>query len=119
MSRFNHLIAVGIGFVGGMINGLLGVGGGTLLIPGMVALLKVGQHQAHGTSLSVTLPTAILSAFVYSRYDIFDLGLAVKIAIGGTVGGYLGAKLMEKMPDVLLRKIFAIVLILTSIRMVL
>lgn len=118
MDKSFYIKTVAIGVVGGVINGLLGVGGGTFLIPAMVAWLGVHQHQAHGTSLSVTLPTALISVFIYTTNHIYNFDLAYKIALGGVIGGYLGAKIMEKMPALLLRRIFGVCLILTAIRMV-
>jgi len=111
-------LIITIGLITGLINGLLGVGGGTILIPAMVLLLGVCQHEAHGTSLMVIFPTATASAIIYYLHGHVDWRLAALVAGGGIVGGYLGAKLMEHLPDRLLRKVFAVFLIATAIWMV-
>ncbi|MDW7675774.1 MAG: TSUP family transporter, partial [Bacillota bacterium] len=72
-----------IGLLSGLVNGLLGIGGGTILIPAMVFLLYERQHQAHGTSLAIILPTAIVSTFIYGSHGNLDLMLALQVAIGG------------------------------------
>lgn len=117
---FKNIAIMGaIGIFTGLINGLLGIGGGTILIPAMVFLLGEKQHIAHGTSLSIILPTAIVSTLVYQVNSHIDWGLALKIAISGMLGGYLGAKLMQYIPARLLRKLFGIFMAAAGIRMIL
>lgn len=107
-----------IGIFTGLINGLLGIGGGTILIPAMVFLLGEKQHIAHGTSLSIILPTAIVSTFVYQANNHIDWALALKIALSGMIGGYLGARLMEYIPAPHLRKLFGVFMAVAGIRMI-
>jgi uncharacterized membrane protein YfcA len=106
-----------IGLTSGLINGLLGIGGGTILIPAMVFLLKEEQHLAHGTSLSVILPTAVVSAFVYQTYQQIDWTLVIKITVSAMLGGYLGARLMQYIPGLYLRKIFAGFILIAGLKM--
>ncbi len=108
-----------VGLITGLINGLIGIGGGTILIPAMVFLLGEKQHVAHGTSLSIILPTAIVSTFIYQTNNHMDWGLAIKIAASGMLGGYLGARLMNKIPAWHLKQLFGIFMILAGLRMVL
>lgn len=116
---FKKIIILGlIGIITGLINGLLGIGGGTILIPAMVFLLGERQHIAHGTSLSIILPTAIVSVFVYHTNNHIDWGLALKIAVSGMLGGYLGARLMQYIPAKHLRKLFGIFMAVAGIRMI-
>ncbi|MDD2212485.1 MAG: sulfite exporter TauE/SafE family protein [Clostridia bacterium] len=107
-----------IGIFTGLINGLLGIGGGTILIPAMVFLLGEKQHLAHGTSLSIILPTAIVSTFVYQANNHLDWGIALKIALSGMIGGYLGARLMPYIPAPYLRKLFGVFMAVAGIRMI-
>lgn len=108
-----------IGLSAGVVNGLLGVGGGMILIPGMVYALGMGEHDAHGTSLAIVLPISIASAFVYSRNHFIEWGLTWRIALGGMLGAYIGAKLICHIPDVWLRRLFAAFMLATAARMVL
>jgi len=108
-----------IGFGAGLVNGLLGVGGGMILIPGMVYALGMGEHDAHGTSLAIVLPISIASAFVYSRNHFIDWSTTWRVAVGGMIGAYFGAKLINYIPDIWLRRIFAAFMLATAVRMVL
>lgn len=116
---YKNIVVLGlIGIITGLINGLLGIGGGTILIPAMVFLLGQKQHIAHGTSLSIILPTAIVSTFIYQANSHIDWALALKIAISGMLGGYLGARLMQYIPTRHLRKLFGIFMAAAGIRMI-
>ena len=118
-SHFRAYLLLGvIGIITGLTNGLLGIGGGTILIPAMVFLLEEKQHIAHGTSLAVILPTAIVSTVVYHANSQIDWSLALKIALSGMVGGYLGAKLMEQIPAASLRRLFGIFMAAAGLRMI-
>ena len=108
-----------IGVVAGIVNGLLGIGGGTILIPAMIFVIGVEQHKAHGTSLLIILPTAIMSTIVYALKGNFDFSLSFKVALGAVFGGYLGAKLMNKIPAKTLKKIFGVFMVIAGLRMVL
>jgi len=107
-----------IGLVTGLVNGLLGIGGGTILIPAMIFLLGEKQHKAHGTSLAIILPTAVVSTLVYYFHDNLDLGLTLKVVTGAVIGGYIGAKLMTKIPAKSLKKLFGIFMVVAGLRMV-
>lgn len=107
-----------IGLLSGIVNGLLGIGGGTILIPAMVFLLGEEQHQAHGTALLTMLPIALVSTLLYGFKGSLNYSLALTVASSGVFGGYIGAKLMNKIPAHQLKKVFAVFLILAGVRMV-
>lgn len=107
-----------IGILTGLINGLIGIGGGTILIPAMVFLLGEEQHIAHGTSLAIILPTALVSTYVYQSNGHMDWSLVYKIAASGMIGGYIGARLMEQIPAARLKQIFGVFMIIAGARMV-
>ncbi|MDD2421293.1 MAG: sulfite exporter TauE/SafE family protein [Heliobacteriaceae bacterium] len=106
-----------IGLITGLINGLIGIGGGTIVIPALVFLLRVAQHQAHGTSLAVILPTSITSAAVYWYHGYLPWTVTITVALTGMVGAYLGAKLMARLSPRHLRLIFGGFMILAGGRM--
>jgi uncharacterized protein len=110
---------VGVGLGIGVLSGLLGVGGGIFLVPILTSYFAVDQHMAHGTSLAVVVPTAIMGATVYSSHGTMDLPLAAQLAVGGVIGAALGARWMKKIPAAQLKRMFGIMLILVGIRMVL
>lgn len=107
-----------LGILAGLTNGLFGSGGGTILVPGMIFLLGVEEHKAHATTISIILPLAIVSTYIYYRSGIMSLGITLKVAIGGVLGGYVGAKLLNRIPSNILRKIFAIFMMIAAFRMV-
>lgn len=106
-----------IGIVTGMANGLFGSGGGTIAVPAMILLLNEEDHKAHATAIAVILPLTVLSSFFYISNNYLDLGITLKVILGGIVGGYLGAKLLNICPTHILRKLFAVFMILAAIRM--
>ena len=106
-----------IGFIAGIVNGLLGVGG-TILVPAMIYMLHTERRLAHGTALLIIFPTSIVSTFVYLQNGSVDLQLAWQLAIGGVVGSYIGAKALRRISMKWVKRIFAIVMIVAGIRMV-
>lgn len=113
-----YLKFITIGLVTGMANGLFGSGGGTVAVPAMVLLLGVEDHRAHATAISIILPLTVLSAFFYISNNYIDWGLTLKVVLGGVAGGFIGAKLLNKCPTGVLRKIFGIFMIFAGIRMI-
>ncbi len=114
-TRLIFLLSVGV--LTGTVNGLLGIGGGTILIPAMVFLMGISQYQAHGTSLAVILPTTVASCIIYGISSDLNFPVAVEVASGGILGGYLGAKLMNKIPAIRLRQFFGLFMFLAGLRM--
>ncbi len=115
-------ISILIGAVAGMQAGLTGVGGGVFLVPLMVGLLGVAQHQAHGTSLTVIFPIAVVGAITYAFLGYIpgdiDWVLIPALAIGGVVGVFVGAKLMTRVPARQLRWIFSAFMLVLGIYMI-
>ncbi|HEV8461842.1 MAG TPA: TSUP family transporter [Gaiellaceae bacterium] len=115
------LVALGLvafGVLTGGAAGLLGVGGGTLMVPFLTLAVGMSQHEAEATSLLVVLPTAIVASYVLRRKGVGDLGVALRIGVLGTAGGVLGALLALALPAHVLRLVFALFLALVAVRMV-
>ena len=113
------LVAV-IGLAAGVASGLLGVGGGIVIVPGLVLLLKLNQHTATGTSLAaLLLPVGFLGALEYYRRGQVNIPHAALIAAGLFVGAFLGAKLAGSVSDVVLRRAFGALLLLVSAKLLL
>ena len=109
---------IGIGVVAGLVNGLFGSGGGTIVVPSLVFLLKLKDYKAHATAIPIILPLSIISVIVYLFNNKVPFDIAFYVVIGGLVGSYLGAKFLNKIPVKYLRKIFGSVIIYTAIRMI-
>ena len=112
-----------IGIAAGMLSGLVGVGGGIIMVPALVFFMNYNQHQAQGTSLGVlTLPVVIIASLYYYHQckkmgTPMDLRVIGLLAVGFVAGAYFGSKLAISLPTGALKKIFAIILFYTAIKM--
>jgi uncharacterized membrane protein YfcA len=112
-----------IGIAAGMLSGLVGVGGGIIMVPALVFFMNYNQHQAQGTSLGVlTLPVVIIASLYYYHQckkmgTPMDLRVIGLLAVGFVGGAYFGSKLAISLPTDTLKKIFAIILFYTAIKM--
>ncbi|MGB7604945.1 MAG: sulfite exporter TauE/SafE family protein [Lutisporaceae bacterium] len=116
--KLNHKLLI-IGLFAGLINGLFGSGGGTVLVPCLVFLIGVEDHKAHATAISIILPLSILSSLIYFRYNVVDISLTLKVAVGSIAGGIVGSMLLNKLSVNVLRKFFGLIMIIAAVRMVL
>ena len=107
-----------IGLAAGFVSGLLGLGGGIIFVPALVFLLKRTQHEAHGTSLALIVPTATMGAVVYGTQGNLNLQFALWIAIFGMTGAYLGAQFANKLPERTLKLIYATFLVVVGFKMI-
>lgn len=107
-----------IGVCGGMASGLLGVGGGIVMVPMLVGLLRVSQHQAHGTSLGIISVVAIAGLVPYLARGDWDWVVLAELAAGAAVGVSLGTRVMVGLSAALLRALFALLLIAVAIRLI-
>lgn len=105
------------GLASGAANGMFGSGGGMIAVPAMVLLLKMDEHKAHATAIFIILPLTLVSTWFYIANHYADWSLTLKVTLGGMAGGYIGAKLLERCPAKLLRRIFAAFMILAAVRM--
>ncbi len=105
------------GLVTGWLSALLGIGGGVVLIPMLVYFFNMTIHQAAGTSLAVILPTALVGAYQHYRLGHVNLQVTILIALGAVIGAYTGAFTNSILPGPVIRKIFALLLLATAVRM--
>ena len=112
-----YLALAAFGVAVGVTSGLLGVGGGTLVVPFLTFAVGLSQHSAEATSLLVILPTAIAGSLVLRRQRIGDLGLSLRIGVFGAVGSVLGALLALALPGGTLRIVFAVFVGLVGLRL--
>ena len=107
-----------LGLVAGIVGGALGLGGGAIMVPALVLMFGLTQHQAQGTALAVMLPPVfILAVMRYYWAGNVKIQMAIFIAIGFIVGAFLGAHIVQSIPSAHLKKVFGIFLILTGIKM--
>jgi len=109
-----------LGLIAGTLSGLIGIGGGTIIVPALVFLFGFSQHLAQGTTLALLVPPiGILAAWTYYRQGFVDLGIAAYICVGFFFGGMLGAKLATGLSNVVLERIFGVALLLIALKMIL
>jgi uncharacterized protein len=112
-----YVALVAFGVVVGVASGLLGVGGGTLIVPFLTLAAGFSQHSAEATSLLVILPTAIVGSLALRRRGVGDLGLALRLGVVGAVGSVLGALLALALPGSALRLVFAVFVGVVGLRL--
>lgn len=116
MNQTWKYLGVGLGI--GLLSGLLGIGGGSFLVPILTGYFLMAQHKAHATSLAIVVPTGIVGAAIYGLHGSMDILLSAKLAVGGVIGAMIGARLMKRIPAAQLKRLFGVMLILVGIRMV-
>jgi uncharacterized membrane protein YfcA len=112
----NFLLILMLGVLAGIMVGLLGIGGGIVLVPAMVHLLRMDQHLAQGTSLFILLPPIGLGALrQYWTAGNVDLRAGILCAAGMILGGYIGGKIAVPMSTQLLKGFFGGFLMFSSV----
>ena len=111
------IILIIIGILSGTLSGLVGVGGGIIIVPCLVFFLAFPQKMAQGTSLGILLlPAGILGVLQYYKQGHIDFKVVAIVAIGFVVGNFFGSKLALSISDTILKKIFAILLIIIAVK---
>ena len=112
------LIVALIGIAAGVLSGLLGLGGAIIIIPALVFFLGYSQQTAQGTALiMMVLPVGVLAAYQYYKEGYVEIKTALIMAVFFFIGGYFGARFATEIPQSLLKKLFAIMLIILAIKM--
>ncbi len=117
-SKKHFLICSIGGIVSGFCNGLFGSGGGTIVVPFLEDFLKLNPKRAHATTILIILVYSLVSLGFYGFSKTLDFSLALKVSAGGILGGYLGAKFLNKLSFKTIHKIFGIFMMIAAVRMV-
>jgi hypothetical protein len=105
------------GLIAGFVSGMLGVGGAIIIVPFLVFLLGMQQHEAQGTSLLVlVLPVGIFALINYAKSGYVNYKFALILVIMFVIGSYFGSKLAISLPAKALQKIFALLLLGVAIK---
>ncbi|RTL61079.1 MAG: sulfite exporter TauE/SafE family protein [Sphingobacteriales bacterium] len=112
------LILLAIGMAAGMLSGLVGVGGGIIVVPALIFFLGFTQHEAQGTSLGLLLlPVGILAVINYYNKGFIDIKVVIIMSIAFVIGSWFGSKLALSLPQETVKKVFAIFLLYTALKM--
>lgn len=115
--RTKPRVDAAIGGIAGLASGLLGVGGGFLIVPLQILWSRTDPHRASGTSLAAILPIALVGALAYYFGRVpgqVDFGVALFLVIGSTLGAYVGARFISRVPERTLKLIVAVVLMIVA-----
>ncbi len=110
------VLVLGLGV--GVLSGVVGIGGGIFIVPGLVYLCGMSQHRAQGTSLGAMLaPIGLLAFWEYRKAGNVDGRVAVLIALGFLIGGWFGGSIAQHVSEALLRRSFAVMVIVVGVKM--
>jgi uncharacterized membrane protein YfcA len=107
------------GLIAGVASGFLGIGGGIILVPVLGLLFGLSQHQAQGTTLALMIPPiGLLAALKYYYAGNVNVKIAAFVCLGFFFGGYIGAMLVQHVPDTILRRVFGLVMFFVSLKLI-
>ncbi len=110
-----QFVAIGLG--GGLIGGLLGVGGGIVMVPLLVLWARRGQRDAHAISLGAIIPLSIAGIATFGAAGQVRVLPAIALAIGAVAGAGIGARLLSRIDERLLKSVFGIFLVAVAVLM--
>ena len=115
----NIILFIIIGCIAGILSGLFGIGGGIIIVPALIYLCGFTQLKAQGTSLAILLPPVGILAFMdYYKNGHVDVQAGILICIFLVIGSVLGAKMSHIIPVDTIRKLFGILMMLISIKLI-
>ena len=117
-TKKHFLICSLLGVISGFCNGLFGSGGGTIVVPFLEDFLKLNPKRAHATTILIIFIYTIVSLFFYGYSHTLDFPLALKVSLGGVIGGDMGAKFLNKLSFKTIHKIFGFFMMVAAVRMV-
>ena len=119
MTTTQLIILICTGLLAGFVGGTLGVGGGIIMIPAMVFVLGMTQHDAQGTSLATMLaPIGILAVMNYYKAGHVNLKFAFILMLTFVIGSWFGSKWAVHLPPKTLKQIFGVILIIAATKMI-
>ncbi len=106
-----------IGAIGGVMAALCGVGGGVVMVPAFVVLLKMGQKTAVATSMAAIVFTAIFTTAKNHVNGLIDWRTALIAGAAGALVGWFAADLLKTLSDTTLKRFFATAIIVFGVQM--
>ena len=112
------LILLIIGLVAGVLSGIIGIGGGIVIVPALVYFIGFSQRTAQGTSLAILLlPIGLLGVIQFYKAGYVDIKVTAVIALAFFIGSYFGSRIALTVSQDLLKKCFAVLIIVIGIKM--
>ena len=111
-------ILLGVGLAAGVLSGMFGIGGGVIIVPALIYVMKLKPTEAMATSLAALIPpVGLLGAYEYYRNGSIHVLTAVLVAAGLFVGAYFGAKISLNLPGDMVRRLYAVFLLAVAVKM--
>ena len=114
---FSWVRALVVGLVAGFVAGLLGIGGGVIVVPGLVLLVGLSQYKAAATSVATIVLSAAAAVVAFGINGNVDWAVAVVVFAGSAVGAWFGAAYQARIPEWLLAGVFSLVMVISAVRM--
>ena len=112
------LILLLIGLMAGVLSGVIGIGGGIIIVPALVYFIGFSQRTAQGTSLAILLlPIGLLGVIQFYKAGYVDVKVTAVIALAFFIGSYFGSRIALTVSQEVLRKCFAVLLIIIAVKM--
>ena len=112
------VLLIALGLLVGFVNGFLGAGGGMLLVPCIIPILKMETKVAHATAILIILPISLVSGVIYALKGAFNFDIFLPCLIGTVVGGVLGTFILSKLKSDIITAIFSVVMIVAGVIMI-
>ncbi len=112
MKKISKFKVVLFGALIGLVNGFFGGGGGMIVVPMLTKMFNMEQKKAQATALFIILPLSLLSTIVYMCYNSINFATGWPVIVGIVAGGALGAGLLNKLRNNVLKGIFVFFMIL-------
>ncbi|NQU17988.1 MAG: sulfite exporter TauE/SafE family protein [Candidatus Saganbacteria bacterium] len=114
-----YLGLVATGLIAGIMGGMLGIGGGSIVVPILVLGYGLSQHMSQGTTLAMMVPPiGLLAAWHYWKNGNVNITIAALLCLGFIIGGLAGAWIAHQIPDLQLKKIFGVFLLLIALKLI-
>ncbi len=116
-NEFLFLALTGIG--AGVVGGMFGVGGGIVVVPALVLVLGMTQHEAQGTSIGMMLlPIGVLAAWNYWKDGSLNWKFSLILAVTFVLGAWLGSKISLGVSELVLKRIFGVLMMAVAVKLI-
>ena len=108
-----------IGFAAGALSGFVGIGGGVVIVPALIYIIGMTQHEAQGTSLLLMLPPiGILAVMNYYKAGHINFTYGIIVASAFVIGGFVGSKISLKLSPSVVKLSFGVILLYVAVSMI-
>jgi uncharacterized protein len=107
-----------IGTAAGAFSGLLGVGGGSVIVPLLIVWLAYGEREATGTSMMAIILIAALAVTVQAFYGNVDPPNAALVGVPAIAGAVAGTALQQRLPERAISLLFALLLVVIAVELI-